>query len=445
MPFSKHSYRKQAFLKWLLAGWYIYVMAIVLVLVMTLQVLPRTERFIGYWYETSNPVLGQALAQDRLHQWTHEAWLQVVAAPVGFLFFLHLFGLIAVFRESPLQEENNVEGSSVGGLNAALEKPVPAMPFKPSPEIDVARTAATAHPETSIDTERTQIRSALSMEDDLIRYIGPNNKYRVDNILGSGGMGSVYQGFDTALQREVALKSLHMELAQGDADQIARFRTEAYSLAGLSHQNIVPVYDLFEEGNEFWMVIELLQGGDLDQMIERQLPSTKQSVAIIRAVAKGLEYAHNKNFIHRDVKPMNILFNEDHVPKLVDFGIAKGGGSAHVAAKTMAGLSLGSPTYMSPEQATGQADIDRRSDVYSLGITFYKMLTGTVPFMGEVTAVMRQHITQTPQAPREINSAISEQLNHIVLKMIAKERDARYQTAAEFIADLDQYRAASIA
>jgi serine/threonine-protein kinase len=167
-------------------------------------------------------------------------------------------------------------------------------------------------------------------------------------------------------------------------------------------------------------------------------------VTIIRAVAKGLEYAHNKNFIHRDVKPMNILFNADYVPKLVDFGIVKERGSAQ-AAKTMAGLALGSPPYMSPEQATGQADIDRRSDIYSLGITFYKMLTGTVPFTGEVTAVMRQHITQTPQAPREINPAISEQLNQIVLKMIAKEREARYQTAAEFIADLDQYRAASTA
>jgi hypothetical protein len=438
---SKASYRKQAFLKWLFAGWYVYAMAIALVLVVTFQVLPRVERFIGYWYETSNPVLGQTLAQDRLVEWTHEAWLQVVAVPVGFLFFTHLFGLMAVFRESPLPEERGVEDSQPSRINKALVKPVLVAPLTSSPKI----TTTTVNLGGNVDTERTQIRSAVSMDDELIRYIGPNNKYRVDSILGSGGMGSVYQGFDTSLQREVALKSLHMELAQGDDEQIARFRTEAYSLAGLSHQNIVPVYDLFEEGNEFWMVIELLEGGDLDQRIERQLPSIKQSVAIIRAVAKGLEYAHNKNFIHRDVKPMNILFNADHVPKLVDFGIAKERGSAHVAAKTMAGLALGSPTYMSPEQATGQADLDRRTDIYSLGITFYKMLTGTVPFTGEVTAVMRQHITQTPQAPRDINPAISEQLNQIVLKMIAKEREVRYQTAAEFIADLDQYRAASIA
>lgn len=444
MPSKNSSYRKQAFLQWLLAGWYIYAIAIVLVLMMTREVLPRTERFIGYWYETSSVVPEQTLAQDRLQEWSHEAWIRVVVAPVGILFFLHLFGLIAVFRDSPLSDENDDMDGAASTKNSASIKPVPSVSLKSSPEITFARTDATTNPEVSIDTERTQIRSALSMEDDLIRYIGPNNKYRVDRILGSGGMGSVYLGFDTSLQREVALKSLHMELVQGDEDLIIRFRKEAYSLAGLSHQNIVPVYDLFEEGNEFWMVIELLEGGDLDQMIERQLPSIKQSVTIIRAVAKGLEYAHNKNFIHRDVKPMNILFNADYVPKLVDFGIVKERGSAQ-AAKTMAGLALGSPPYMSPEQATGQADIDRRSDIYSLGITFYKMLTGTVPFTGEVTAVMRQHITQTPQAPREINPAISEQLNQIVLKMIAKEREARYQTAAEFIADLDQYRAASTA
>lgn len=419
--------RKQALLAWLVSGWYVYVAALVLVFAMYREILPRTERFVTYWYETSKPEpSAQALAQDRRQQWHRDAWLRVVAAPLGCLALFHLWGLVAVFRK---QDEPDT------GSSALLPSSTTNMP---EADRTVVRSAVGASADVTISSERTQIRPAVSLEDEDARLIG-NNRYRVERILGSGGMGSVYLGFDTTLKRKVALKSLHMELAQGDEDQIVRFRTEAYALAGLSHPNIVPVYDLFEEGNEFWMVIELLQGGDLDQMIECNPPTIKQAVAIIRAIAKGLDFAHNKNFIHRDVKPMNILFNEDKVPKLVDFGIAKGGESAHVAAKTQAGLSLGSPTYMSPEQAAGKSDIDRRADIYSLGITFYKTLTGAVPFTGDVSAVMVQHITQAPKAPCEINPEISLRLNAIVMKMLAKEREDRYQTLADFITDLEDY------
>ena len=423
--------RNQLLVRWLLSGWYVYATAVALVLLMALVVVPRTERFVAYWYDTTNPVVGAVtLAEQRREEWTHQAWVRIVAVPVGLLAFLHLFGLARVFRVTPAQEDKP-EIPTVTGLKSS---PVDVQ------ELTAVRTAILpASPDVTASSDKTQVREALSLETVGERFIGPNSRYRVDHILGSGGMGSVFLGFDTSLKRKVALKSLHMELAQGDTDQIDRFRDEAYRLAGLSHPNIVPVYDLFPEGNEFWMAIELLEGGDLEQMIERKTLTIKQSVMIIRAVAKGLDHAHNRNFIHRDVKPMNIMFNGDKVPKLVDFGIAKGGESIQTAAKTQAGLSLGSPTYMSPEQATGKPDIDRRADIYSLGITFYKLLTGVVPFTGEITAVMRQHVMTAPQPPCEINKQISSQLNAIVMKMLEKEREARYQTLAEFIVDLDAY------
>jgi serine/threonine protein kinase len=158
---------------------------------------------------------------------------------------------------------------------------------------------------------------------------------------------------------------------------------------------------------------------------------------IIRAVAEGLAFAHNKGIVHRDIKPMNILFNVDGIPKLVDFGIAKLVQSQQSVVHTREGLSLGSPTYMSPEQVKGKKDIDKRADIYALGVTFYKMLVGEAPFTGDAEEVMRQHMFETPVSPRVSNHAVSLELEAIVIKMLAKNPADRHQSLEEFISALD--------
>jgi hypothetical protein len=409
--------------RWLLSGWYIVVIAIVLASLVHFVLTPRIEGFVGYWYDVTANVSGQtSLGMARQAEWQRTIWERLFLLPIGLLLLMHLTGLAGVFST----REKTLDTDELPARAAALLA-----------EATLLRPSAG---DTTTSSASTQVRPAVRLETAGPRVIGPHDRYRLEKLLGSGGMGSVYLGFDQVLQRKVALKSLHLELARGDEDQVARFRKEAHSLAGLSHNHIVPVYDLFECGDEFWMVLEFLSGGDLDVLIERKRPTIKQSIAIIKAIARGLDYAHSKGFVHRDVKPANILFSEEHLPKLVDFGIAKGGQSEQVVARTQAGMSLGSPTYMSPEQAQGKSDIDRRSDIYSLGITFYKLLCGDVPFKADdVSAVMVQHITQAPPSLCGINSDVSPGLDAIVMKMLAKERDGRYQNLGEFIVEIDNY------
>lgn len=392
--------------KWLQSGWYVPVMALILAACVHWIVLPRLEAFVSYWYEG-------ALGATRLAEWQRAVWGRLFLVPVGVLVCLHLLRLPTVLLGTRASE--------------------PAAAVVDVAAVTAVRSAITGH-------EVTQVRKAVTLEPVGPRCIGPHGKYRVEKLLGSGGMGSVHRGFDQVLQRPVAMKCLHLDAANEDGDSVARFREEALSLAALSHNHIVPVYEIFEEGSEFWMVLELLPGGDLDALIERKRPTVKQSVAIIKAIARGLEYAHNKGVVHRDIKPANILFSEEHLPKLVDFGIAKRSQSSQSSVKTQIGMSLGSPTYMSPEQAQGKQDIDLRSDIYSLGITFYKMLAGDVPFTGDdPRAVMIQHLTQTPPALVPQVQGVTSTLNAIVMKMLEKEREARYQNLGEFIADLDDY------
>lgn len=393
--------------KWVKSGWYVPLVALLLAAAVQWWWLPRLDGFIGHWYEGE-------LAAIRLTEWQRAMWVRLCLVPVGVLCCLHVARLPSMLF--------------------GREKESPVVAAKPAVKSAVTKTVA--------GDAVTQVRAAVSSTEAEVRQIGPQGKYRVEKLLGSGGMGSVYQGYDQVLQRKVAMKSLHLDLAAGGSedDPVARFREEALSLAALSHNHIVPVYELFEEGDEFWIVLEHLPGGDLDALIERKRPTVKQSVGLIKAIARGLEHAHNKGLIHRDVKPANILFSEDHLPKLVDFGIAKRQVPSQAAARTQEGLSLGSPAYMSPEQAQGKADVDLRSDIYSLGITFYKLLAGDVPFTGDdQRAVMIQHLTQQPAPLSPSIPDVTPALNAIVMKMLAKEREARYQTMGEVIADLDAY------
>lgn len=259
-------------------------------------------------------------------------------------------------------------------------------------------------------------------------------RYRLEKVIASGGMGIVHQAFDTTLERTVAIKELFGNSGQSE-ESIARFRQEARSLAKLNHPGIVPVYDFLQESGKFWMVMELLEGGSLHDLLEKEHKLTiARALKATKTITEGLHYAHQHNIVHRDIKPMNILFDRDQQPKITDFGTAK---IARSSIHTQDGLIIGSPYYMSPEQAAGKA-LDHRSDLYSLGITLYQMLTGEVPFKGDTAAVLAQHITQVPSNPRGINAEITPTLNQIVLKLLEKDPKQRTNSCSELLKELNK-------
>lgn len=266
-----------------------------------------------------------------------------------------------------------------------------------------------------------------------VRHVGANQRYRIDKAIASGGAGIVYQAHDTVLGRQVALKELLEDLAS-DVEQAERFKIEARALALLNHPCIMPIHDLLEENGRLWLVMELLTGGSLGDLIEKGgIQDINQSVDIVKGIASGLGFAHQHGFIHRDIKPANILFADDGTFRITDFGIAK---HQDARVETSHGLILGSPGYMSPEQAAGE-DVDPRSDIYSLGITMYQMLTAELPFQGDTSAVMAQHITKPAPPPSALNGSISNALNRVILKMLAKRSEDRFQSTAELIDTLN--------
>ncbi len=203
--------------------------------------------------------------------------------------------------------------------------------------------------------------------------------YRIVKLLGVGAMGKVHAALDTFLEREVAIKSLRAELTQ-DPDFVGRFRAEATSLAKLNHPNITTLYSPVLEGNDLYMVMELINGRPLDEILrERGKPlGVKESLAVIAQAADGLAYAHQMGVIHRDIKPSNLMVADDGRIKIMDFGIARVRGSVRL---TRAGTAVGTPLYMSPEQCRG-GEGDERSDLYSLAVVLYEMLAGAPPFSG---------------------------------------------------------------
>lgn len=254
--------------------------------------------------------------------------------------------------------------------------------------------------------------------------VGPGGRYRLEVELGQGGMGIVYRATDAILRRPVAVKGLPIELLV-DESLADRFRQEAHALARLAHPHIVQVHDFLEDAGRLWMVMEFVGGGDLAQLIDEhgRLPVARASEVAL-AVCEALDCAHRSGVIHRDIKPMNVLLTLEGVPKLTDFGIAR---LAESTARTRVGSLLGSPCYMSPEQASGIRG-DERSDIYALGITIYEMLTGRTPFEGDTSSVLAQHITQPPSAPSRIVNGIPDELEAMVLAMLAKQPGERPQT-----------------
>mgnify|MGYP000463645288 CR=1 FL=1 len=259
------------------------------------------------------------------------------------------------------------------------------------------------------------------------------DRYEIVSKIGAGGMSDVYKAKDHVLGRFVAIKVLKPEFSE-DRGFVAKFRTEAQSAAGLEHPNIVNIYDVGSEEGLHYIVMEYVEGITLKTYIEKkgQL-SFKEAVSIAIQVARGIEAAHNKQIIHRDIKPQNILVSDTGIIKVTDFGIAKATSSNTV---TSTATAMGSVHYISPEQAKGRF-CDEKSDIYSLGITMYEMVTGHVPFDHEngVTIAL-MHLQNEITPPSQIRDGIPDSLEKIILKCTMKKPEERYQTADDLIADL---------
>jgi hypothetical protein len=259
--------------------------------------------------------------------------------------------------------------------------------------------------------------------------------YEILGELGRGGMGTVYRAVQKSMNRTVALKVLSPRHAR-NRSFIERFMREARAVAKLNHENIIAGIDVGEANGLFYFAMEYVEGETVVEMIQRKgaLPE-KRAIDIVLQVAKALDHANRHNLVHRDIKPQNIIVTMKGIAKLCDLGLAKTEDSeAHI---TRTGVSMGTPHYISPEQAKGLGDVDIRSDIYSLGATLYHMVVGEVPFVGSgPLIVMTKHITEEPPFPSDRNPEVSAGLSEVICKMMAKQVEQRYQTPSELIMDL---------
>ena len=260
-----------------------------------------------------------------------------------------------------------------------------------------------------------------------------NDRYEILGKVGSGGMSDVYKAKCHKLNRFVAIKVLKQEYSE-DKNFVAKFRVEAQSAAGLSHPNIVSIYDVGEDGGLHYIVMELVEGITLKNYIEKKgRLEVKEAVSIAIQVAQGIQTAHSHHIIHRDIKPQNIIISKEGKVKVTDFGIARVS-----SAQTINSNAMGSVHYISPEQARGNYS-DERSDIYSLGISLYEMITGQVPFDGDTTvSVALQHIQSEIPSPKEIAEDLPISVEKIIYKCTQKKPERRYAKAGELIADLKQ-------
>ena len=259
------------------------------------------------------------------------------------------------------------------------------------------------------------------------------DRYRIERKLGSGGMADVWLAEDQELGRRVAVKILHERYAN-DEQFVERFRREATHAAGLSHPNIVSIYDRGVSDGSYYIVMEYIEGRTLKELVVTRGPCpVPVAISYSRQILAALRYAHKNGIIHRDIKPHNVLVDREGQIKVADFGIARAGASE----MTEAGSIVGTAQYLSPEQARG-APVDESSDLYSTGIVLYELLTGTVPFTGETPVeIAMKHLSQTPEAPSARRPEIPRDLDLVVLRALAKEPSDRYRSAAELDRDLE--------
>src|SRR5665213_2420465 len=265
-----------------------------------------------------------------------------------------------------------------------------------------------------------------------------SGRYQVTHLIARGGMAMVYRAQDTLLNRPVAIKTLYPELS-ADPQFVEGFRREAQAAANLSHPNIVPVFDWGEDNGTYFIVMEFVDGRALSSILRTAGPLHPDRAAEIAAdVAGALAYAHRHGVVHRDVKPGNVLITEEGTIKVTDFGIARAVNTEESLTQT--GAVMGTATYFSPEQAEGMG-VDSRSDIYSLGVVIFEMVTGRPPFLGDTpVAVASKHVREHPPAPREVNPGVPPDLEAIILKCLAKSPDHRYATGDDLRVDLLRFR-----
>jgi serine/threonine-protein kinase len=259
----------------------------------------------------------------------------------------------------------------------------------------------------------------------------------IEDLIGEGGMGSVYRARQPAMQRDVALKVIHLDMPQVDSERFQeRFTREAELIAGLEHIHIVPVFDYGLADHLAYLAMRLMTGGTLADLIQGQPLSLERAVEVTGQITQALTYAHAKGVIHSDLKPANIMLDDSGNVQLTDFGLAK-----MISGRQDASYDhiSGTPAYMAPEQLRGEIT-DQRADVYSLGLIVYLMLTGTRPFdapSSEIVTVIYQHLHLQPEPPRKFNPAVPPAVERVVMRALEKQPQDRQASAAEFMAELN--------
>src|SRR4051794_2719606 len=261
-----------------------------------------------------------------------------------------------------------------------------------------------------------------------------DGRYKIVRKLGSGGMADVYLAEDQELGRRIAIKILNDRHAN-DEQFIERFRREAKNAAALNHPNIVSIYDRGEAEDTYYIAMEYLDGRTLKELVVGRGPApVNVAVEYARQILSALRFAHRHGIVHRDIKPHNVLVDREGRVKVTDFGIARAGTSQ----MTEAGSIVGTAQYLSPEQARG-TEVDQRSDLYSLGVVLYELLTGQTPFDGDTPVeIAMKHLSATPRPPSQIRRDVPRDLDMVVMRALAKDPDARYQSADEMEADLER-------
>lgn len=260
-------------------------------------------------------------------------------------------------------------------------------------------------------------------------------RYRIIEELGMGGMGKVYKALDTEINEKVAIKLIKPEIAS-DQKTIERFRSELKFARKIRHKNVCQMYDLNKEEGAYYITMEYVSGEDLKSFIRRaKRLDTGKAVSIARDVCEGLAEAHRLSVVHRDLKPQNIMVDDDGNAQIMDFGIAR---SLEAEGITAEGIMIGTPEYMSPEQVDGM-ETDARSDIYSMGVILYEAVTGRVPFKGNTPfSIAVKHKSETPQEPRKINPQVPEALSRMILKCMEKDKEIRYQKVEDLLSDLNE-------
>ncbi len=298
--------------------------------------------------------------------------------------------------------------------------------------VEYMMQASGAAPTQSIVTVPTAIRDAGGGGDQLRPGAVFAGRYEVKEILGAGGMGVVYRAFDRELQEPVAIKTLRPEALAGGNTALERFKQEIKLARRIAHRNVVRTYDLGEVGGTYYLTMEFVEGTSLKQLISSRgkLP-VPVTLTVGKQLCRALEVAHAEGVIHRDIKPQNMVVEPNGFLKVMDFGIARLANPPKGKGLTEAGMSIGTPDYMSPEQLSG-LEVDARADLYAAGVVLFECVTGRVPFEAETTwALIAKHLEEQPPDPRALNTDVPEALAAVILKAMAKEPAQRYATASE--------------